>query len=53
MDDDKHLKLHQKNSSTEEKMLNEQIGADKGLFSRLIVPILESLFLQIDFVRKD
>ena len=33
MDDNKHLPLHQKNSSTEEKMSNEQAGADKGLFS--------------------
>ena len=32
MDDDKHLTLHQKNSSTEEKLSNEQAGADKGLF---------------------
>ena len=32
MDDYKHLTLHQKNSPTEEKMPNEQIGADKGLF---------------------
>ena len=32
MDDDKHLTLHQKNSSTEKKMLNEQTGDDKGLF---------------------
>ena len=33
MDDDKHLPLHQKNSSTEEKMSNEQAGEDKGLFN--------------------
>ena len=32
MDDDKHLTLHQKNSPTEEKMLNEQAEDDKGLF---------------------
>ena len=30
--DDNHLPLHQKNSPTEEKMLNEQAGDDKGLF---------------------
>ena len=32
MDDDKHLTLHQKNSSTEEKMSSEKAGDDEGLF---------------------
>ena len=32
MDDDEQLTLHQKNSSTEEKMLNEQAGDAEGLF---------------------
>ena len=30
MADDNHLTLHQKNSSTEEKMSNKQAGDDEG-----------------------